>query len=629
MVPLDDRVWINALSCLDYAFQPIVNIYSGECYGYEALLRGVDGAGFASIHQFMDTAAESGLLHQVDLRLREIAVKKFSAIANGRAKLFFNLDNRLLCSRDYTPGETARILRRYGLTQERICFEISEKHEIVPGCEMTDLLTAYRRQGFRIAVDDFGAGFSGLKLLYIAEPDFLKIDRFFVREIAKDAKKRLFVSSIVNIAHIIGSQVIAEGVETEEEYTACRDIGCDLIQGFLVAPPILDASTLKERYAIIEMLNASERRGRSSEDLVRITSGMTQPAPVHHHISVLDICRCFKESQDLDFLPVIDANDEPLGIVRERDLKPYTYSRYGQQLLQNPTYGASITRFIRRVPTADIRTPVEKILEIYSQNAAFEGILIVEDMRYRGFLSPPSLLRVIHQKNLAEARDQNPLSRLPGNTSIYEFVSHALGDDANAYDLAYFDFDNFKPFNDRYGFRQGDRIILRFTELLRTLAQETGGLAGHIGGDDFFLGLQHKISLKRLIERITALTARFARDAESFYDAETISQGYLEASDRDGCKRRLPFLRASTVVLHLPTRVRNCRSLEMLSQTMAWLKKAAKTSPAGFCLGVMGGSGSSRHCLDLQPLMARQAVVVYAVENSENPLTQIEAGSNF
>jgi EAL domain-containing protein (putative c-di-GMP-specific phosphodiesterase class I) len=79
MVPLDDRVWINALSCLDYAFQPILNIYSGECYGYEALLRGVDGAGFASIHQFMDTAAESGLLHQVDLRLREIAVKKFSA----------------------------------------------------------------------------------------------------------------------------------------------------------------------------------------------------------------------------------------------------------------------------------------------------------------------------------------------------------------------------------------------------------------------------------------------------------------------------------------------------------------------------------------------------------------------
>ena len=377
-------------------------------------------------------------------------------------------------------------------------------------------------------------------------------------------------------------------METKEEYTACRDIGCDLIQGFLVARPILDAGTLKERYGIIEALNAPERRGRSSEDRLRISSNMTQPSPVRHDISVLDICHSFKESQDLDFLPVIDTNGEPLGIVRESDLKPYTYSRFGQELLHNPAYGGSIARFIRRVPIADIRTPVEKILEIYSQNAAFEGILIVEDMRYRGFLSPPSLLRVIHEKNLVAARDQNPLSRLPGNISIYEFVSKALGDDANAYDLAYFDFDNFKPFNDRYGFRQGDRIILRFAELLRTLAQETGGMAGHIGGDDFFLGLKSNMPLERLIARITALTARFTRDAESFYDAETIRQGFLEASDRDGCNRQLPFLRASTVLLHLPAETRDCRSIETLSRIMAALKKVAKNSPAGLCLGVLG-----------------------------------------
>ena len=545
MVPLEDRFWLDALDCLDYAFQPIVNIYSGDCYGYEALMRGFDRAGFASIQNLLDAAADSNVLHQVDLVLREIAVRKFTGFANGRSKLFFNLDNRLLCSRDYAPGETVRLLSRYGLTQERVCFEISEKHEIFPGCEMTDLLAAYHRQGFRIAVDDFGAGFSGLKLLYIAEPDFLKIDRFFVQEIARDSKKRLFVSSIVNIAHIIGSQVIAEGVETKEEYLACRDIGCDLIQGFLVARPILDTDTLKERYPIIELLNTSERRGRSSEDLLRITSNMSQPSPVRHNITVLDICRSFKESQDIDFFPVIDANDEPLGIVRESDLKPYTYSRYGQELLQNPAYGGSIARFIRRVPTADIRTPVEKILEIYSQNAAFEGILIVEDMRYRGFLSPPALLRVIHEKNLVAARDQNPLSRLPGNTSIYAFVSKALADDANAYELVYFDFDNFKPFNDRYGFRQGDRIILRFAELLRTLAQETGGMAAHIGGDDFFLGVPRKKPLDQFVERLAALAAKFARDAESFYDAESIRQGFLETLDRDGCTRRLPLLRAA------------------------------------------------------------------------------------
>ena len=131
MVPLEDRFWLSALDCLDFALQPIVNIYSGDCYGYEALLRGVEGAGFASIQQFLDAAAETGVLHQVDLRLREIAIHKFAAIANGRSKLFFNLDNRLLCSRDYTPGETVRILSRYGLTQERVCF-LSRKSPRIP-----------------------------------------------------------------------------------------------------------------------------------------------------------------------------------------------------------------------------------------------------------------------------------------------------------------------------------------------------------------------------------------------------------------------------------------------------------------------------------------------------------------
>lgn len=587
MAPLDHS-WLKALEYIDYAFQPIVNIYSGECYGYEALLRGFDRAGFATIQALLDAAASQHVLHQVDLQLREIAVRKFTAISNGRTKLFFNLDNRLLSSGDYASGETMQLLARYGLPRECICFEISEKHEIFPGAKITDLLTVYRRQGFRIAVDDFGAGFSGLKLLYIAEPDFLKIDHFFVKEIAKDSRKRLFVSSIVNIAHIIGSQVIAEGVETEAEYKACRDIGCDFIQGFLVARPILEFAPLQERYAVIERLNAAERRGRPGEDRFRIASNMAQPPPVPHNATLPEVCRVFKESHDIDFVPVINGNDEPLGILRERDLKPYIYSRYGQELLQNPTYGGSIVRFIRRVPVADIHTPVEKILEIYSQNAAFEGILIVEDMRYRGFLTPPSLLSVIHEKNLVMARDQNPLSKLPGNTSIHEFIGSALGDEANDYNLVYFDFDNFKPFNDRYGFRQGDRIILRFAELLRTLAQETGGLAGHIGGDDFFWGLQQKMPLNQLIERITALTARFKRDAESFYDTETISRGFLEAVDRDGCKKRLPFLRASAALLHLPAMKRDFCSIETLSHFMARIKKAAKNSPAGLCLGIMG-----------------------------------------
>jgi EAL domain-containing protein (putative c-di-GMP-specific phosphodiesterase class I) len=81
MAPLDHS-WLKALEYIDYAFQPIVNIYSGECYGYEALLRGFDRAGFATIQALLDAAASQNVLHQVDLQLREIAVRKFTAISN-------------------------------------------------------------------------------------------------------------------------------------------------------------------------------------------------------------------------------------------------------------------------------------------------------------------------------------------------------------------------------------------------------------------------------------------------------------------------------------------------------------------------------------------------------------------
>ena len=620
MAPLEDPIWIDALECIEYAFQPIVNIYSGECLGYEALLREWKPAGFDSIQAVFDAAAAAQVLHQVDMVLREKAIAKFAAIAGGRLKLFFNLDNRMLGSRDYTPGATASILSRYGLTHDRICFEISEKHELPHSLETTNLLTAYHRQGFRIAVDDFGAGFSGLKLLYHAEPDFLKIDRFFIQQIAGDAKKRLFVSSIVNIAHMIGSLVIAEGVESAEEYLACRDIGCDLIQGFLVARPTVDPTSLKARYPIIETLNGRERRDRAQDDQPRIASHMTTLLPLPQDATMLHICQAFKEDRHDGYFPIVNADEEPLGIVRESDLKQYTYSRYGQELLQNPAFGGSITRFIRRAPIADIHTPVEKIVGIYSQSPAIEGILIVEGMRYQGILSPQSLLRVINEKNLAAARDQNPLSRLPGNILIHEFVTAALMDKEHPYYLVYFDFDNFKPFNDHYGFRQGDRIILLFAEILRSMAQETGGMAGHVGGDDFFFGLRGQFPIDEIVDRISALTRRFARDAESFYDAETRRRGYLEAADRSGDLRRLPLLRASAVVLKLPPMRRDLYSAEELGRAMAILKKAAKASSEGLCLGLQAASGSMDDAFssdDLATSAAMVAVPVYLLDRPD------------
>ncbi len=579
MTLLEDQRWMTRLNRVDFAFQPIVNIHTGVCYGCEALLRNVEAAGFPSIEAFFDRAHGEKLLYPVDISLREMAVEKFARLEwKQQLKLFFNLDNRVLLSGKYRSGNTIDLLARYGLSQEAICFEISEKQDLQNDKEAVRTLDAYRSQGFKIAVDDCGAGFSGLKLLYYARPDFIKIDRFFIRDISTDPDKRLFVASIVNIAHMMGSIVIAEGVETEQEFHACRDIGCDLVQGFLIQRPDTDIRALCRIYPHIQALGRDDRRYNRGEDKKLLDTEILPLEPIPAACSVLDVFNRFKAQKDRTFFPVVNGNGEPLGIVSEKSFKDYIYSRYGNELLQNPAIGKNIAKFITKFPIAEINTPVEKILEIYSHNQNFEGILIVEGMKYKGFLSAHALLKVLNEKNIAIARDQNPLTKLPGNTLIHEYVSRALRDTENSHVLVYFDFDNFKPYNDCYGFRNGDRVILLFSDLLKSWTEYAGRFAGHIGGDDFFMGVSRSPLIK-VKEDVIQLARQFRRDVESFYDPETIRRGCMTARGRDGKEAGFPLLTVSAVILHLSPNRKRIYSTEEISNIMARQKRVAKSSP--------------------------------------------------
>ncbi|MCG8616142.1 MAG: EAL domain-containing protein, partial [Desulfobacterales bacterium] len=173
-VTLKDEEWAIRLENIDYAFQPIVNIHTGNTFGFEALLRCHEDVGFSSIDALFDEAYNDGLLHHVDLILREKALKKFAAFRSSYpAKLFYNLDNRMFDAMDYAPGSTMTLLESLGYTQDDICFEISEKHQFHDNSDVAKILEAYHSQGFKIAVDDCGTGFSGLQLIYYTEPDYI------------------------------------------------------------------------------------------------------------------------------------------------------------------------------------------------------------------------------------------------------------------------------------------------------------------------------------------------------------------------------------------------------------------------------------------------------------------------
>ncbi len=250
------------LDRLDYAFQPIVNVATGHCFGYEALLRRHDLHGFPDQRSFFDACHASGCLDAAQLQLWEIAIARFAGLADSRgSRLFLNIDSRSLDGTDFLPRHIRGLLAHYDVAETAVALEISE-----PPSGASDATAPWvrglKRYNCKIAVDRFGGGVAGFQMLYGVEPEFLKLDQFFIRNVSGDSKKKMLLSNVVGTAHLLGIIVIAVGVENETEFLTCKEVGCDLVQGFMIDRPTFEPKNLPMHYERIEELSRHERRGK-------------------------------------------------------------------------------------------------------------------------------------------------------------------------------------------------------------------------------------------------------------------------------------------------------------------------------------------------------------------------------
>lgn len=573
---IDNGAALNAvIERLEYAFQPIVNVSTGHCFGYEALLRHYEDCGYTSPRGFFDACEAAGLLNAAQMQLWERAVQKFAAMTGEHApRLFLKIDARSLSNSELLARHIKGLLAHYDLPESAVAFEVADLPPENDG-SIADWVRSLKRNSCKLAVEHVGGRSGGWALVHAAEPDFIKIDPFFIHDLANDSRKKLLLSQMVGLAHLLGIVVIACGVETNRDFLTCKEIGCDLVQGPMIAPPTLAPQDLPLIFTHVGELARNDRRHKHSDQKIILDQmEPIEPLPVDAEITaVFDRLR---NDTKQTFVPVVDHMAQPLGIVRESNIKNYAYSPFGKDLISNKGLGRKLKDFIVRCPIADVHMSVENIMAIYSGDEEAEGIILVDQMRYVGFLSARSIIRVINEKSLAMARDQNPLTRLPGNALINQFVTESLSDIDRPYVYAYFDFDNFKPFNDKYGFRQGDRAILLFADLMRKQAGAEHFL-GHIGGDDFFIGF--KGSSQAQAEKATrTLIETFRNDAESFYDAEARTRGVITAADREGNLKTFPLLSASAALVEVQPG-RTAFTVDDVSSLIARLKKLAKHSP--------------------------------------------------
>lgn len=566
---------------VDYAFQPIVSTNSGRCFGVEALLRGAQRAGFDSIDHVFDTAFDLDALCDVDILLKQRAFRKFSEIPNSQSlRLFFNIDNRLLGRPDYRPNRTLAAVKDSGLPMSNLVLEVSERKHVDYVAGAYETLRSYRTSTIQVALDDFGTGFSGLALLYDTHPDFLKIDRYFVSELATDQKKKVFVSHVVSLAKTLGIRVIAEGVETASEYYACREIGCDFVQGYLVQKPTTRVRDIETLYVSVTQLSEQERRRQRLES--RFVQDQLDRAPaIDAGMRMEDIFESFRLNPQRSFFPFLNGHGEPVGLIRETELKGYIYSPYGRDLLSRKHIRDHLDLFVRRCPIADINTPVDRILEQYALSPSRDGVLITQDGVYSGVLSAEALVLAVQERNLELARDQNPLTGLPGNPSIDRFIAERRPTESTPLSILYFDLDNFKAFNDKYGFRLGDRALRMFSEVLQKRFPTPAFFVGHIGGDDFFVGTE-TLGFEAVHTAAKTAVAEFKVYAESLYDAVDREARFIHGKNRNGSAAVFPLLSASCaygVIHHHTTRKLDYDILPLITA----LKAQAKTKGNTVC----------------------------------------------
>lgn len=573
------QTWLDRLDILDIAFQPILNIHTGKIYAVEALLRNVDNAGFKSIFLLFDTVYKEGILYPFDIKLREKAFEKFTKIQGYKnLKLFYNLDNRLFEIKNYSHGNTTRLLEKFDISKDNICFEISERHEITQECDITTVLKHYQEENFCIAIDDFGVGHSGYKLLYESTPDIIKIDRFFLSSIENNMKKKLLVRNITNLAVQFGIKVIAEGVETKEELFTCKDIGCHFIQGYLIQRPTQNTKEIKREYESIIDILKSDKRVKDINS--QINPYIDRAKAFEVKTKTTEVVKYLKENSNISIMPIVNSLDEPLGVLQDKEIKNFLYSPYGMSLLNNDfTQKTKLKNLITPCGTADVNTDISTIIELFSNNPESVGILITKNSKYLGFLSARAIITIMNEQNLIYAREQNPLTRLPGNIAIDRYLSNLSNDNTI---LCYFDLDNFKAYNDNYGFRNGDRVIMLFADLLRqNLPNEF--CKAHIGGDDFFVAVKFNDNDESIyISYLKDIIYKFSEDVKAFYSKEDIQRGQITAKDRDGIVKNFALLSVSASVIVLKSKTK--RDLESINLVLSTQKKIAKKEPGKMCV---------------------------------------------
>ena len=214
------------------AFQPIINCQSNNIFGYEALVRGLNGESAYSIISKVNESNRYAFDQLCRIKAIELAAK-----LGITSMLSINFLPNAIYKPERCIRTTLEAAKKYNFPIQNIMFEFTEVEKVEDTAHIKRVVDYYQSLGFKTATDDFGAGYSGLNLLADFQTDIIKLDMELIRDINSDKKRQLIVTHCLNMFKDLNITALAEGIETVEEYVWLKHAGVELMQGYLFAKP--------------------------------------------------------------------------------------------------------------------------------------------------------------------------------------------------------------------------------------------------------------------------------------------------------------------------------------------------------------------------------------------------------
>ncbi|MGN0143232.1 MAG: GGDEF domain-containing protein [Roseburia sp.] len=552
-------------------YQPIVSLEDGSVFGYEALARITLEDCLFSVEEMFILAEKCGKLWELEYLCRKKALKG-STHKLGDKKLFLNVDPYIINDERFQAGMTQKYLDRYSISSENIIFEITERTDI----DIDDIsifqnvIKHYKKEGYQIAIDDFGKEYSGIQRILKLSPRYVKIDMDLVHNIHLDSVRCQMLESIVKFCNPLGIKLIAEGIETKEELAKLIRLGIHYGQGYYLARP---NEVLKKPEDETVRFIRSEHLLTKECKLIpsffgEIHSISCKKETTQCNTSAIAIYEFLKANPDVEELCVLDEEEHVQGLVTRYDVFERFGGQYGYNLTKKKQVKDILSKEFLAVDWKMSIEMVSKMAMVRPKKHLYDIVIVLKEDQYYGTVTVKDLLEAAISIQIERATDANPLTQLPGNKRIQEEIEKKLTSQEN-YSIMYLDLDNFKAYNDVYGFENGDLMIQAVADSMK-ISCESGEFLGHIGGDDFVIIASH-YDMKEKYEKIIQ---RFHECLKQLYTPEDYKKGEIVSRNRNGLIENFPLVTISAAMI--TNEVSRITNIDDFSKKIATVKKMSK-----------------------------------------------------